>query len=205
MKVHQELTITISDSPEKTFQRFVDSALWQREIENEKQLIETFDISQIGFKYKGKKALSSRLWMINENDKWFKVTNIIPLSKSELTIDEYNYVLNNFVDEVIKGLKYELTQADLSLNDLISFEASQKFQAFSKTANKSIGHAHPNDEQRWFAFIYSTVVEDKYLPPDYLEHFLIQDNWNQETAFELSLDYEYAFHAMKYAMEGNHA
>lgn len=75
---------------------------------------------------------------------------------------------------------------------------NKKFEVFSKTANKITGHSHPNDENKWFEFIYSTLIHNEYLLPDYLQYFLIENGWEKQTAYELSLDYEYGYNAIKF-------
>jgi len=204
MKVHQELKIQLLDSVEYTLAKFTPSQHWQRNVEKEKKLIDFFPPeSQICFYFSAKPELSSSLWLIEKSDNlshYLQVTNIIPERKTELSIDEYNGILQNFVDCNLKGsgLQHELSKADVSLLDLLSDESCEKFTVFSTTSNKTTGRLHPSDEEKWFEFIYSTLMHDEYLHPNDLQYFLIEDGWDKSTAFELSLDYEYGYNAMKY-------
>lgn len=136
-----------------------------------------------------------------------EVCNIVPSKKSQLTIKEYNSILNKFLDDVVKksrmsGMRYRITEEEYSLVDIIGEESADKFKRFSILANKSTGRSHPLDQKRWFEFIYSLVVNDKNINTVELEYFLTEDGWNEKDAFDLIVDFEYAYGAMKFALEG---
>ncbi len=83
------------------------------------------------------------------------------------------------------------------LEDLLSDESCRKFRKFSRTANKSTGRAHPSDEEKWLEFIYSILKNGEYLAIEDLRFFLQEDRWDEQTALELSLDYEYGYETHK--------
>lgn len=204
MKTYQAMEITYKDSPHRTLDE-IQSRLpndWKRDFDSEQNLFKMGGQRQACFNYIVGDVPVAKLWMA-EGPNSLKVTNIIPQDKNELTIDEYNKIVQEFAKVVLEGsgLGFTLTKADLSLEDLLSEESVKSFRSFSHLANKSTGRAHPLDKKRWFAFIYSTLKNDEYIDPDSLQCFLIEDGWDSETAVELSLDYEYGFASMKFATE----
>lgn len=132
---------------------------------------------------------SDRLW----------VSNIIPTSKNQLSIEEYNSILSNFketiVDPVAKelGAGVELTPATYKLEDFISSqETADNLRKFSFLANKSTGTSHPNDQKRWFDFIESARNNGEDISENDLIEFLQEDGWSEETASELAAKYLYS-------------
>ena len=143
------------------------------------------------------------------------VGNIVPLEKSELSVNEYNDVLMLFYNDIIKPFKESGTSLEISqpTDDIfdplteISEESLKKLKAFCRSANKSTGSSHPNDQERWFEFIYQTVVDDRMIGYDTLANFL-QDEaywgkkpdessgvmgnhaWDEKNAYELASEYE---------------
>jgi hypothetical protein len=143
------------------------------------------------------------------------VGNIVPMTKNSLTVDEYNAVLMQFYEDVIKPYKESGTELEISqpsddiFNPLsvISEDALAKLKRFCGAANKSTGSSHPCDQERWFDFICQTVDDDKMIGSDTLANFL-QDEvywgeppegfigvmggyaWDEEHAYELASEYE---------------
>ncbi|MCP4111822.1 MAG: hypothetical protein GY749_40900 [Desulfobacteraceae bacterium] len=200
MKKFQELNIELVESHERTIEILVSNLNdnWKRNIESEENLLSMSGTKQICIDYFGKEAVGSKIWL-NKDKQRFCVINIIPKNKTQLSINEYNQAIELFAKEVLNpaSLEYELSKADVMLEDLLSDE-SCKFRKFSRTANKSTGRANPSDEEKWLDFIYSTLKNGEYLALEDLRFFLQEDGWDEQTALELSLDYEYGYDAMKY-------
>lgn len=148
-------------------------------------------------------------------DNEIKVGNIIPLEKNELSVDEYNSILMEFYNDVIKPYKKNGTEIEIlkPSNDefeplsVISEEALRKLKAFCNGANKSTGSSHPCDQERWFEFICQTVDDDMMFDATTLATFLQDESywgkkdegfigvigryaWDEEKAYELALEYE---------------
>ncbi len=206
MKKFQELNIRMAESYKNTIERLTSNMgnKWKRNTESEENLFSISGTKQICIDYTGQNAPKSKLGL-NKNEKGYYVTNIIPLDKSQLSIDEYNKVIGIFVKEVLHpaNLQYELSKADITLEDLLTDESCKKFRTFSGTSDKSTGRSHPSDEEKWFEFIYSTVKNGEYLDLESLRFFLQEDGWDEQTAWDLSLDYEYGYEAMKHAKAVN--
>lgn len=146
-----------------------------------------------------------------------KVGNIVPLNKKQLTIDEYNAVLDLFYEEIIAPNQLQLKNQGLTINGpesdafdplkYISGEALKKLERFCSAANKTTGSSHPNDEERWFDFICQTVDDDRFFDYDTIFRFLMDEEywgkkepssisaighfaWDEEHAAELASEYD---------------
>jgi len=204
MKKYKELSILLIESYDKTI-GILTSLIgenWQRNKESEENLFSISGTKQICIDYIGKSIPKCKVWL-NKNETGYYITNIIPQNKSELSIDEYNLIVDTFEKEVLSSstFKYNLSKAEITLEDLLTGESCKKFRKFSRTSNRSTGIAHPSDEKKWLEFVYSTLKNDEYLAQDDLRFFLLEDGWDEQTAGELSLDYEYGYGAMKHAKE----
>lgn len=152
-----------------------------------------------------------------------QVNNIVPLKKSQLSIDEYNNILRLFYSDVIEPYKKVHSDIDISqpTNDIfdpktvISELALDKLKAFCYAANKSTGSSHPCDQERWFDFICQTVDDDRIFDADTLAKFLQDESywgkkedgfhgamgafaWDEEHAWQLASEYESACELLKY-------
>jgi hypothetical protein len=205
MKTYQELHITIGNTPSSTIEKISQNASsgWERDTESEQKLASISGGNQFCFTYKAPPQDACQLWIV-EHDNRLVVTNIVPLEKSELSISDYNRLLNHFVNSCLLSteIKYSLSKENIDLSDILSEDSSQKFYAFSRAANKSTGHAHPLDEERWLEFIYSMVKHQEGIDPDELTYFLREDGWPKHTAFNLALDMEYGYRAIEFALRG---
>lgn len=181
------------------------------------------------FDYMGKKVDNARvsIYLGDRIDSGeVNVGNIIPLKKNHLSIEEYNAVLMLFYKEIV--VPYEKENSYLSISQptddnfnplTIMSEASlKKLKAFCGGANKSTGSSHPCDKERWLSFILQTVEEDRILDSDTLCRFLQDEEswgkkpndyigvmgdyaWDEDSAYELSMEYETISEAMKYYKE----
>lgn len=156
-------------------------------------------------------------------DNEIKVGNIIPLEKNELSVDEYNSILMEFYNDVIKP--YKEAGTDLSISQpsddifkqltVISKDALEKLDKFCRMANKSTGSSHPCDKERWLDFVCQTVDDGKIFETTTLATFLQDENywgekpkdfigvmghyaWDEEKAYELALEYEILCEALQY-------
>jgi hypothetical protein len=202
MKTFQDLKIKTLVSPEKAIEeitKFLPDA-WKRNKDREADLAK--HLANINYCFEFQSAsIGHAMLFLSPMEGMMKVPNIVPMDKIELTIDEYNRILDVFINDGIKGhFEFEVTKSDVELSDLIGEESVEKFYAFSRCANKSTGRAHPSDEARWFDFVMSTVRNDDFISLEELRFFLIEDGWDEQSAFDLSLDYSYGFNAMQYAL-----
>jgi hypothetical protein len=151
------------------------------------------------------------------------VTNIVPLEKSQLDINEYNKILDLFYKEVIalyelrnEGLRVEGPTSDIfEPKNYISKEAIKKLELFCNAANKSTGSTHPCDRERWYDFICQTIEDDRIFDSDALYKFLKDEEywgkkpddfmggmgryaWSDEEAYKLACEYENNVEILQY-------
>lgn len=152
---------------------------------------------------------------------YVRVGNIVPLEKDQLSIDEYNKILDLFYEDIVK--KYIEKNKDIEVTgptsdkfeplEYISQEALDKLCDFCNLANKSTGSTNPNDEKRWFDFICQTVDDKKVFDYDTLYRFLIDEEfwgthdvlgpmghfaWSEEMAEELATEYDNYVRILQY-------
>lgn len=137
------------------------------------------------------------LWLFEESDGRYRVTNIVPLKSGELGATGYNEALQQFVRDVVKpagdklGLLYELSEDEMSLEDWADPETAEALKRFSRLANKSTGRSHPMDGQRWVAFLLVAHTQKTSLDSDQLTRWLVEvERWPAEIASELASEYE---------------
>lgn len=181
----------------------------------------------ITFSYKGNIVPQAAVSIHYEPDTWdkdsIKVINIVPLKKGQLSVKEYNEVLDLFYKDIICPyvLKYPHMIIVGPTSDVfdplnyITKMALQKLERFCNAANKSTGSHHPLDEERWFDFICQTVEDEQIMDYDTLANFLMDEEywgkppksglggmgrcaWDREHAQELALEYEQYVNILQY-------
>lgn len=152
-----------------------------------------------------------------------KVGNIVPLEKDQLTVEEYNKILDLFYSDIVKP--YSVKHMDIEIIgptsekfdplNYITEKALQKLVKFCNAANKSTGSSHPCDEERWFDFICQTVDDEKIFDYDILFGFLTDEEywgkkdpdflgaigqfaWDEEKGAELASEYENYVRILQY-------
>lgn len=161
---------------------------------------------------------------------YIQVGNIVPLDKDQLTIDEYNNILELFYTDIVipycekhTNIKVFGPTSDI-FNPLnyITEKALNKLTLFCNAANKSTGSSHPCDEERWFDFICQTVDDNKVFDYDTLYKFLMDEDywgrketgflgvmghfaWSEEKAGELASEYENYVRLLQYYKESRRA
>ena len=139
-------------------------------------------------------AAGLTLW---ETPEGYKVPNVVPKAYGELTITQYNAILNDFIARVAAavtktlGLTVKTTLAHQSVDDLLSPDAALKLKRFSGAANKSTGASHPLDEKRWFDFIVAVHRADRQISAGTLARWLQEvGEWDEESAHRLAGNFE---------------
>ena len=177
--------------------------------------------------YIGTNAPQAEVSIYYGPDSWregyIKVGNIVPLSKNQLTIDEYNHVLDLFYTDIARPdcelhEKIKIvgpTSEQFDPHNYITDEALKKLTLFCNTANKSTGSSHPSDEERWFDFICQTVDDNRVFDYDTLFKFLTDEDywgkkekgfigvmgrfaWDEEQAEKLASEYESYIRILQY-------
>ena len=127
------------------------------------------------------------------------MSNIVPIDVSELGIAQYNAILTDFIERIVRPVaprfdyRIDATEACQNLEDWTSAEAARKLRVFSAAANKSTGVSHPMDQRRWFDFVIAVHESRKTIGTDLLIRWLHEiEGWDEESAHELAGQYETA-------------
>ena len=134
----------------------------------------------------------------------FHLSNIIPRSRSQLTQREYNAILEEFHDRLLRpaleraGLTADLSGAAVGLDHWMSAATAEKLQHFSANANKGTGTSA--DRERWNDFVLSAHQEQSRLDGATLKRWLSEvEDWPPEVAEQLALEYESGRALLAYA------
>lgn len=152
-------------------------------------------------------APSAALFLFEKDDDVWYVSNIVPASVSELSYDEYNEILEDFLESLVKPsiegtvAEAEITSNEVSVRSVAGREVEAALVRFSKLANKSAGSSHPLDRQRWFEFLVLANQAHSNLNADLIIRALIELGWSEERAYELGLQFEFANDLLSYFQE----
>ena len=132
------------------------------------------------------------------------VPNIVPLDAGELSIDQYNRILDEF-EEMLRmhmprgsELGLCITSDEAAITDWVSSDAADLLKYFSTLANMSTGAAHPLDFRRWARFLVQAHKEGATLRSSFLSRWLVEElGWPPDRADNLSRDYEFARDLLK--------
>lgn len=146
-------------------------------------------------------AAGLALW---SRDDGYYVPNIVPIDFGKLSIAQYNAILADFIDRIVRpvapkfGYSIVATESRQDLEDWTSTDAAKKLRAFSGAANKSTGSSHPLDQRRWFDFIIAVHESSSVIGTDYLARWLqTVEGWDEESAHELAGEYETGLSLLK--------
>ncbi len=136
----------------------------------------------------------------------FFVSNILPTVKHQLDHGEYNAILEDFYDRVIRpytasaGMVATLTAGEVDLEHWMSHETAELLRRFSACANRGTGSSHPADRDRWNAFVVAAHREGSRMDAADLRRWLLEvDGWPPEVADQLALEYEYGRELLGFA------
>lgn len=126
-----------------------------------------------------------------------KVTNIVPLEVGELSVEQYNRLLEEFYISFVEPLNHDRAQIDwtpgeLSLDELLGPDVAGLLRSFSSAANKSTSASHPRDRERWNRFVIAAHEAGRDMDPDLLVSWLMQEGWPDSAAYELVVQFEQA-------------
>jgi hypothetical protein len=136
----------------------------------------------------------------------FSVSNIMPLTKHRLAHGEYNAILEDFYERVLRphtdqaGVTVSLTGNQVELEHWMSAATAELLRRFSASANRGTGSSHPNDRARWNAFVVAAHRDHSEMDASDLHRWLIEvARWAPEVAQQLALEYEYGRELLAFA------
>jgi hypothetical protein len=131
--------------------------------------------------------------------KELKVTNIVPREVHQLTRYQYNHIVEELNDWVLKlsaegmSIKPTITEDRFDVTTLLGSEAAKALQAFSSSANKNTGSSHPLDRDRWFKFLILAHRNSAKIDTQSLYRWLTEEEeWPEDQADRLAIEFEFA-------------
>lgn len=141
----------------------------------------------------------------------FGISNIIPIGRRQLPQSEYNAVLDEFYQRVFRPcadnaqIEHHLIELDVAIERLMSGEAAERFRQFFAFADKGTRISHPEQRDRWNAFVHSAHATKSMLDRLTFERWLIDtEGWPPVIAEQLGLRYEYGCDLLAYVERRNH-
>lgn len=213
MNTFQDLKISINSSQIDEFISKLESKLshgWRREPEKATNLPDLPGSQSYLFVCDSTDDRPAALlgFVMKTEQNLLYVANIVPREIGQLNYDQYNSVLTEFCDSFVRPiatelrLEIELTKNIQSIDDWICPDSAKKLRRFSDLANKSTGSSHLHDEERWFEFVISIVINNDELSATRLERWLVEDdNWPDYAAENLAHEFEYEIGILKYYRE----
>jgi len=210
MKTFIELYIRLKDSSPETYFKLIEDNLSKDWTHKKIEIDDAFrdDTPTSCYQYsKNENLPGAFLYLTEKETNLLFVSNIIPIEIGRLSYDEYNAIIMDFFENVVKPLQakinveIEITKAEITINDILSSECSKLFKAFSVCANKSTGSSHSLDQKRWFSFIKCVEKNSEKIDPDIVQKLLINDGWSEDKAIELSLEFEFAISLLDFQNE----
>lgn len=220
MKVYKELIIQGTERALFEFQNKIGDFStndWER-IRGRRDLKDKFVV----FEYKGESVDKSQVFFYTANIKekgLIKVTNIIPIAqdKSDLTIEEYNKILDLLYKDIVcryidPELSIELSKSDVfDPLTVFSKETLNKLKQFCSAANKSTGATHPLDRERWLDFVFTSYSKEETMDTETFANFLSDEEywgkrtkyimgecaWTEEWAWNLAGEYSLMIETLK--------
>lgn len=207
MKVFRDLFIklnkvSVEDLVEQFTARCGDN--WHRALDREQHACSTGEMV-FSFEHSAGDGLERAGLSLfqKDGDTWY-VPNIVPLDSGQLSHDQYNKILENFLDTIVRpsitGLSVtaELSGDELFLKDVVGEDVVALLHKFSLLANKSTGSSHPYDRNRWFDFLIAVQRKHISLNTDLLIHSLMEEGWSEDRAHNLAIEYEFAVGLLDY-------
>jgi len=208
MKCIQELIIEIPSNSYEAFFNRVEKGLnskWRRDNDNEREINKNaFGQYYVFYSPETVNNHKVRLFFICSSA-GVKVANIVPKDVSELTIEEYNAILNEFNNSFIKpvakhlGYNIIISSDKKTLNDILKTKkAREALISFSDYSNKTTGTAHPCDRERWYNFVTIAFRANDKPDSHYLKGWFIENGWEPEKASDIIIEFEQEWGILEY-------
>lgn len=152
-----------------------------------------------------KRLYCSTVWLVQEDNKIY-VINIVPKTKSWLSLTEYNDILQLFYENVVKtsGIRsrfIRLSKSDISIEDILSKTVCKELIRWENLSNRdSGGVSHQCDYERWMRFIVLAYRRKAKIDRSQLEEWLLTDKgWrNVEYVKRLGDMFEYGIDLLRF-------
>jgi hypothetical protein len=206
MEKFRELCIKITPQHTRDFLSAVDSALkkgWKRATEAEARArsMSRLKLHEEMAYYccdKRGQRQAALVAIYRRDPQQLYVSNVVPTELSELSHRQYNAILKDFYDEILANVRGSfrvsvvLASNQLRVEDLMPAETFKLLRAFSSSANRSTGSAHPADGELWQTFLVALSRGQHKLDSHSLLRWLIEvEGWPGEVAQDLGSEFEF--------------
>lgn len=141
--------------------------------------------------------------MSNPEDN-LRLTNIVPDEMGRLTHDEFNYILEEFLQKFARpvaaktGVTIETSSGVVTIDDWFSPETAGKLRRFLELSDGSTSRSE--DYELWKAFLVSAHREDAKVHGDLLRRWLEEDaGCDEYYADKLASEYQSSQEILEYA------
>jgi hypothetical protein len=201
LEVFRDLTVTGPDVP-RAFEKLRHNPPPSWKVDD--RATEDLDDQSIGEKHlvlqvepkAGRPSANVFVFFIGKE---LKVTNIVPRQVHQLTMYQYNHILEELNDWVLKlgaegmSITPTITADRLDVTTLLGLEATKALKAFSSSANKNTGSSHPMDRDRWFKFLVLAHRDSAKIDTQTLYRWLTEEEqWPEDQADRLVIEFEFA-------------
>lgn len=138
---------------------------------------------------------AAHLLLLNNADGALRLTNIVPHEYGQLTHDEFNYILEEFLKKFVRpaadktAVTVETSSGVVTIDDWFSAETAEKLRHFLKLTHGST--SRPDDYELWMAFLVSAHREGAKVHGDRFRRWLEEDaRCGEFRAERLASDYQ---------------
>jgi hypothetical protein len=215
MKRYKELHIRCPVGSTDVLIQAIDAALtkgWTRARDAEKRARELRAERDLEFAYyycdQRAKRKPGMLLICRLDPKTLHVADVKPTPPSELSFAQYNAILTDFHNSVLRrvrglNVRFLLTSDNAKIEDMIAPETFRLLKEFSSVAKKSTEGLLPPERRRWIAFLVAHQSEKHRLDKDLLWRWLVEvEEWPEEMANELRSEFNFAVDLLDFARMG---
>ncbi len=212
MKEYRELTITGTRERLIAMVAEIEKALndgWKRnqQIEEEGRARAGLRSGHLRFCFKCTPTTIRKgalLVLMSNREDNLGLTNIVPDELGQLTHDEFNCILDEFLQKFARpaaaktGVSIETSSGVVTIDDWFSAETAQKLRRFLKMSHGST--SHPEDYKLWKEFLVLAHRENAKVHGDLLRRWLKEDaGCNEYYADKLASEYQSSQEILEYA------
>lgn len=201
IEVFQDLHLTPGDKPVESIREHVLAQValpWRHEAAREQEIRNAAGTGDlIALSRAAPDDVGDASLVLWQKSGGYHVSNIVPKKDGQLSIGQYNAILQDFASAVGQpaatagGFSIEATKALQAPEDWFEPEAAAALRRFCNLANKSI--SHPKDQDRWMEFLILVHRSSSRAYSDLLARWLCEaDGWPDDGARSLARQFEFA-------------
>ena len=194
-KMHAEICEALSQRTKAPWRRAEDEEMRLRD--------QAFEDSEfmVFIREPGDNLKASKVGLHGEPGR-YKISNVVPMEYGQLEVSEYNDILNDFVERIVRPisrdiepqLHIEVSKRKQSMEELTSPNAAKALRIF---LSMSYGTSHLNDEKRWIKFLIEAHKARGKLDASLLRRWFVEVERPPKRVDDLVHNYEFALDLLK--------